>query len=154
SDFGEFDRWLAVSPRRYGQRQPQPPPVQSAMTRTVPPPARAASAGITLLELILTLAVGAVLLGAGIPALQALVLDSRRTADVTAVVPAVQVARSAAAQRGRPVVLCGSNGLATCADGYARGWLVFVDEAASHPPERSLDEPLLLAHRPSIEGTI
>ena len=124
------------------------------MTWTVAPRARAASAGITLLELIFTLAVGAVLLGAGIPALQAFVLDSRRTADVNAFVTAVQLARSEAAKRGRPVVLCGSNDLATCAEGYSRGWLVFVDEDDSQPPERSLDEPLLLAHRPSIEGTI
>lgn len=124
------------------------------MTRIVATPARAASAGITLLELIFALAIGAIVLGAGAPALQTFVLDSRRTADVNAFVTAVQLARSEAAKRGRPVVLCGSADLVTCAAEYTRGWLVFVDEDDSRPPQRSLDEPLLLAYRPAIEGTI
>lgn len=113
--------------------------------------------GMTLTELMFTLLVVATLLGWGVPGFEALVADSRQTADINAFVTAVQLARSEAAKRGRAVVLCNTNDFARCGidgDGYGAGWMVFVNEDGSSPPARSDDEPLLYGYEPASEGSI
>jgi type IV fimbrial biogenesis protein FimT len=115
------------------------------------------SEGHTLLELVTALALAAVVLGVGIPSFERLALDARRTAAVNAFVTAVQLARSEAAKRARPVVLCKTVELERCGGteiGYDAGWMVFVNEDDVRPPHRSAQEPLLFAHRPAFEGTI
>jgi type IV fimbrial biogenesis protein FimT len=113
-------------------------------------------AGFTLWELIWTLLVASVVLGLGVPSLRTVLLDGRRTADVNGFVLAVQLARSEAAKRGRPVVLCQSFEGESCgySERYDAGWLVFVNEDDKNPPQRSPDEPLLWVHQPQLEGTI
>ena len=71
--------------------------------------------GFTLWELLCTLGVAAVTLGAGIPSFRSFLLDARLTADVNAWVLAVQLARSEAAKRGRPVMVCRTADSRRCA---------------------------------------
>lgn len=114
------------------------------------------SRGFTLLELVVTLAVVAVLVGIGAPSLEAVMLDNRRTAAINAFVTAVQLARSESAKRGRTVVLCQTADTRACGDGadYGRGWMVFVNEDGARPVARSPAEPLLAAHEPALGGPI
>lgn len=90
------------------------------------------------------------------PAVQAFVLDGRRTADVNGFVLAVQLARSETLKRGRSVVVCRSADLSICASDppATAGWIVFVNVDDARPPQRSPSEPLLLAHQPQIAGAI
>lgn len=114
-------------------------------------------AGFTLWELLCTVTVAGVLLGLGIPSFRAFALDARRTADVNAFVLAVQVARSEAAKRARPVVLCKTVDRLRCGGDEIRfdsGWMVFVNEDDVRPPHRSAREPLLYVHVPELDGTI
>jgi type IV fimbrial biogenesis protein FimT len=114
-------------------------------------------AGFTLWELLLTLAVGATLLGLAVPAFEEFLLDSRRTAGVNAFVLAVQLARNEAAKRGRPVILCKTANRQQCGGDEIRfdaGFMVFVNEDGAHPPHRSPLEPLLYAHTPELDGPI
>ena len=71
----------------------------------------------------------------------------RLTADVNAWVLAVQLARSEAAKRGRPVMVCRTIDTRRCATGTAgtplAGWMVFVNLDDEYPPQRSPAEPLL-----------
>ena len=113
--------------------------------------------GMTLTELLFTLLVVATVLGWGLPGVEALVADSRQTADINAFVTAVQLARSESAKRGRPVVLCNTADYTICGNGgvgYGAGWMVFVNEDAADPPVRSDDEPLLYGYQPGSEGPI
>ena len=112
--------------------------------------------GFTLWELLCTLGIAGIAFGAGIPAFSAFVLDARLTADVNGWVLAVQLARSEAAKRGRPVVLCRTADTRRCAGAAAlsAGWMVFVNLDDALPPQRSDPEPLLYAHTPEVEGTI
>ena len=110
--------------------------------------------GFTLWELLCTLGVVGLLVGLGAPALTDFVLDGRRTADVNALVLAVQVARSEAAKRGRPVIVCPTADRVRCGGVFGSGFMVYVNLDDRYPPERSGAEPLLYAHAPEIAGTI
>jgi type IV fimbrial biogenesis protein FimT len=121
------------------------------------PPGSAGTAGFTLWELLTALLIASIALGLGIPSFRQLLLDSRRTADINALVVAVQLARSETAKRARPVVLCKSVDLSSCGGNeirYDSGWMVFVNVDDLRPPHRSAAEPLLYVHRPEIDGTI
>lgn len=122
----------------------------SGMTRRQTP-------GYSLWELICVLALVAVLTTIGVPSFRGILLDARHTADVNAFVGAVQLARSEAAKRGRPVVLCKTADRLRCgADDirYDAGWMVFVNEDDGQPPHRSAQEPLLLEHVPTVAGPV
>ena len=113
--------------------------------------------GVTLLELLMVLMVAAALASAAVPGLSAFVLNAQRTADVNGFVAAVQLARSEAIKRGRPVVLCKTVDGSACGDSdidFDRGWMVFVNDDSDRPPRRGGDEPQLYAYRPATTGTI
>ena len=113
--------------------------------------------GLTLWELLCTLAIAAVVLTGGIPTFRSFLLDSRLTADVNAWVLAVQVARNEAAKRGRPVIVCKTDDTRRCGDAALpvdAGWMVFVNLDDVYPPRRSASEPLLYMHDPESTGTV
>ena len=115
------------------------------------------NAGYTLLELMVTVALGAILVGLAVPPMRTWVLDARRVTDVNALVHSVQLARNEAAKRRRPVVLCKTEDRVNCGGDDVRwdaGWMVFANEDGQSPPARSADEPLLWAHQPALQGTI
>ena len=91
--------------------------------------------GFTLWELICTLGIAAVTLGAGVPAFRTVLLDARLTADVNAWVLAVQLARSEAFKRGRPVVVCKTDDTHRCGAGVPAdaGFMVYVNLDDEYP---------------------
>lgn len=113
--------------------------------------------GFTLLELLTTVVVLAILAGLGGPALHSLVLDARRTAGVNAFVGAVQLARSEAVKRNAPVTLCKTIDHRQCADrgdDWSMGWLVFVPRNPLQPTRLDDPEHILIAHQSSFDGRI
>ena len=92
--------------------------------------------GLTLIELMVTLAVAITLLAIGIPAFQGLEANSRAAAQANALVTALNLARSEAVGRGMPVTVCARLDDATCggSGGWANGWLVFTDRARDATP--------------------
>jgi len=124
------------------------------MSRERNPPRKS---GYSLLELIVTITIGAVLVGLATPALRGLILDSRQVGDINALVHAVQLARSEAAKRRRPVVLCKTVDRIHCGNSnvtWDQGWMVFANKDDQQPPQRSADEPLIWAHQPAMVGSI
>jgi type IV fimbrial biogenesis protein FimT len=113
--------------------------------------------GFTLFELLCTLAIAAVALTTGVPAFRTFLLDARLTADVNGWVLAVQLARSEAAKRGRPVMLCKTDDTRRCVDARLAvdaGWMVYVNVDDQYPPQRSATEPLLFVHDLELTGTV
>jgi type IV fimbrial biogenesis protein FimT len=112
--------------------------------------------GFTLWELMWTLGIAGIAFGAGIPAFSTFLLDARLTAEVNGWVLAVQLARSEAAKRGHPVVVCRTTNDSRCAGAAppSGGWMVFVNLDGAYPPQRSITEPLLYVHTSQLEGTI
>ncbi len=106
-------------------------------------------AGVTLLELIVTMAVLALLVGIGIPSFNSVVRNNRLATQANELVAALSLARSEASKRGLPVSVCVSSGGATCDTGspdWADGWIVFVDAGAAGAVDGT-DEVLQVGRR-------
>ena len=89
-------------------------------------------AGFTLLELMLTVALLAVVLGFGLPNMQEFVRNSRMSASANDIISDFNFARSEAVKRRVPVTLCKSQDGAACDDDDTdpfNRWVVFVDDA-------------------------
>ena len=91
-------------------------------------------AGFTLIELMITVSVAAILMGIGIPAMSSMVENNRRTQVVNDLVGGLHLARNTAQATGEPIGLCplAAAGAATCTpgSGWQNGWLVFRDSNA------------------------
>jgi type IV fimbrial biogenesis protein FimT len=92
------------------------------------------SRGYTLLELLVALALVAVLATTGYPGFSAWVLDSRRDAIVMTTMHAVQFARQFAAARSESAELCGTLDALHCSGGgdWSRGMLIVGANGAVH----------------------
>ena len=91
----------------------------------------ASSAGFTLIELMIVVAIVAVLLLVVAPDFGRFVADSRVTTTKDKLMAAISLARTEAIKRGEPVVVCRANVAGNdCANNgtdWSDGWLVFAD---------------------------
>ena len=112
--------------------------------------------GVTLIELMICVAVGAGLLGWTAPSFRAFLLDAARAREVNQFVQAVYYARSEAIKRNGVVSLCPSLDGATCAAATAwqAGWLVFVNLDHDSPAALDAGEELLRAYGAWPDGRI
>ena len=83
--------------------------------------------GFTLIELIVTVAIAAIVMAIGIPSFRETINQNRLTTYNNQLITALNLTRSEAIKRGSRVTLCSSSG-ADCEDGgYEKGWIVFTD---------------------------
>jgi type IV fimbrial biogenesis protein FimT len=87
--------------------------------------------GFTLIELMFTIVVLAVLLGIGIPNFRAFILNGHMTAAANDLLSDVNLARSESVKRRVPVLVCATSGGSSpsCATSGSQfsAWLVYVD---------------------------
>jgi type IV fimbrial biogenesis protein FimT len=85
--------------------------------------------GFSLVELVVTMAVAAILLAIATPSLAQFFRTNRVASATNELVLSLQLARAEAARRGRDVSLCRSTDGSTCASGtgWSAGWIVFQD---------------------------
>lgn len=102
--------------------------------------------GLTLVELLMTLAVAVVLLGTALPSLGGFLERQRLAAVHNDLLAAVQHTRSLAVTQRRQAILCPTADGSTCRPGgiWDNGWMVFLDQDADGA--RDADEPVERVH--------
>lgn len=113
----------------------------------------ARSAGFTLLELMITLAIAAILLTLVAPSFAQIIASTRITTAINELVPTIHLLRSEAIKRGVRTVLCPSSDGVNCinAPEWENGWIAFTDEDS----DRELDttETILQIHN-GVESSV
>ena len=99
--------------------------------------------GFTLIELMMVLAIVAVLLMLAVPAFGKLIGSTHGNAARSQLETALNQARIAAVSRGSHVIACPSSGASRCdrSTQWQHGWLVFADP--DRDGQRSDDEPVI-----------
>ena len=89
--------------------------------------------GFSLLELMVTLLVGGIVLGIGVPSFREFQLNNAMIAQANDLVTGLYLARAEAVKRQAPVTFCASanatTAAPTCGLGVEVGYIVFVDDA-------------------------
>ena len=85
------------------------------------------NSGFTLLELIMVLALVAVVMTFAIPAMRTFTLNDRLTTNINVLIGHLAYARSEALTQSAQVVVCTSDDGLTCSGTWTDGWIVFVD---------------------------
>lgn len=97
--------------------------------------------GFTLLELMFTIAVAAIILSVGVPGFMNFIQNNRAVTHTNDLVTALNLGRSEATRRGAPVLVCSSEDGASCsgATDWSTGWIVRVPggDVLRAWPERS-----------------
>jgi len=112
--------------------------------------------GFTLVEMMVTVAIAAALVGLGAPSLRSLLARHAVANEAGAMLDAVRLARSEAMKRGGPVILCKTNPLAAsaCSTDARVGWqtwLVYADANRSGASEAG--EPVVRA-QPTVPARV
>jgi type IV fimbrial biogenesis protein FimT len=88
--------------------------------------------GLTLVELMVTLAVAIILLAVGMPMFSGVVANNRATTQANALMSAMKLARSEAVKRAMDVSVCATNAAQNACDSnsppdWTNGWFVYAD---------------------------
>jgi len=79
------------------------------------------------MELLMTIAVLAILTTLAVPAFNRFILNNRLAGQANEFVAATQLARSEAIKRGVDVAVCSSDDAAACGGSFTDGWIVLAD---------------------------
>ncbi len=89
--------------------------------------------GFTLTEVLVVVAIVAILLSIGVPSYRYITTSYRMSAEINALVGDLMYARAEAIKEGQPVAVCVSTDGLTCsgATTWQSGWIVFPDPAGN-----------------------
>lgn len=108
--------------------------------------------GFTLIEMMMTIAIAAILVSLAVPSFQNLIVNNRLTTQANELVADLNVARSEAIKRGQRVSICPSNNATSCtATPWTDGRLIFVDGSTAGTVDGT-DQ--ILRSQPALTGNL
>ena len=111
--------------------------------------------GFTLLELMVTVGIAAILMSVGVPSFRSVIMDNRMVRDSNQFVASINLARSSAVRFQRNATICNSANfdaaVPSCAatTDWSNGWIVWVDKDR----DGATDANEILAVHPPIDDT-
>ncbi|MEE9494788.1 MAG: GspH/FimT family pseudopilin [Gammaproteobacteria bacterium] len=89
--------------------------------------------GFTLVELMITIAIAAIVMTIAVPSFNTTIQNSRITTQTNEMVSAINLARMEAIHRGTNVSLCASSNQSSCtgSNDWSVGWIVYEDSVAA-----------------------
>jgi len=84
--------------------------------------------GFTLVELMVTIAIVAILLALGLPVFEGSMRSNRVATTTNEMLASISMARSEAIRSTRTSVLCASSDGSACGTDWNRGWIIWVDQ--------------------------
>ena len=104
--------------------------------------------GFSLYELLMTLALAALLVSIGLPSFSSLLARNRQAVEINALFHAFHLARKQSIMRRKVVSLCPSRDGETCLDDkdWSTGWIMFENTDRDSPPHVDPGEMVLRAH--------
>ena len=108
--------------------------------------------GFTLIELMITLVIAAIVLTIGIPSFSDLIKNNRLVSYANEFVAGAHLARSEAIKRRRYGYICASSNQSSCTGGtnWAVGWIAWIDNNGDAVPQTAE----LLRAQQALEGTV
>jgi len=112
--------------------------------------------GFSLIEVITTMAIAAIVLTISIPSFQSYIQNNRQAIAINELATALQLARNSAVSRRVRVTVCKSSDGSNCvmdgnASDWTQGWIIFADTNGDNT--RDADEDILRVHGP-IQGNL
>lgn len=105
--------------------------------------------GFSLVELLVTISLFAVLASVASPSLQSLLQSSKATSSANQLLTHIQLARIRAVMDNATVVICPTLDGITCTasvEAWSNGWLVFKDLDYNQPPHLDADDTVITTH--------
>ena len=97
--------------------------------------------GFTIIELMLTIAVAAVILTLGVPSFQGLMERNQLTSGINSFISSMSPARSEAIKRNQRVSICPRGNGETCVGNqYENGWIIFVGRNSNGTRQSATEE--------------
>ena len=108
--------------------------------------------GFTLIELMITLVLAAILVGIAIPNFSTLIQNNRLTTEINEFLTAISIARSEAVKRADRITMCISSDGAACitTGDWSQGWIIFID---ANNDASATGEEVLRVHGSLSTGT-
>lgn len=114
---------------------------------------KSAQSGFTITELMVVVAIVAILLAIGAPSYRYVTTANRISSEVNGLLGDLQYARAEAIKEGQTVSVCASTDSATCSgtSNWQTGWIVFIDQGAIGTVDAATDT--ILRKQAQFKGT-